>query len=248
MLDATCAAPTAGCCTPGAAAQATLDAYLDDYACLANALVTLYEADFDERWIDEARRAVPTSMLRLFADPSSGGFFFTAADHEALIARQKDLYDNAVPSGNSMAALALVAAGKADRPRPIWLRRPKRTLRGRDGRHAASAARDRPNAVGARHVSGADARDRHRRRPATRRHGRGAGERSRIASFPTRSLACRAPDQISQGSAALGRSVRRQAARRTRAGRLHLRALRLPGAGVRLGCCGCGLGSTGQRS
>ena len=50
----TCAATTAGCCTRGATGRARFDAYLDDYACLANALVTLYEADFDERWIDEA--------------------------------------------------------------------------------------------------------------------------------------------------------------------------------------------------
>jgi uncharacterized protein len=91
--------------------KARLGAYLDDYACLANALVTLYEADFDERWIDEAVSLAET-VLTLFADPERGGFFFTASDHEALITRQKDLYDNAVPSGNSMAALALLRLGK----------------------------------------------------------------------------------------------------------------------------------------
>ncbi len=64
---AACAAPTAGCCTPGATGQAKLDAYLDDYACLANALVTLYEADFDERWIDEAVRLADI-VLAQFAD------------------------------------------------------------------------------------------------------------------------------------------------------------------------------------
>ncbi|MEX0977901.1 MAG: thioredoxin domain-containing protein, partial [Pirellulales bacterium] len=91
--------------------EARLDAYLDDYACLANALITLYEADFDERWIDEAAR-LAERVLALFADEKRGGFYFTASDHEALIARQKDVYDNAVPSGNSMAALALVRLGK----------------------------------------------------------------------------------------------------------------------------------------
>ena len=91
--------------------QARLDAYLDDYACLAAALVSLYQVDFDERWIDEAT-ALVDSMLRRFEDAAAGGFFYTATDHEALITRHKDLYDNAVPSGNSMAALALVRLGK----------------------------------------------------------------------------------------------------------------------------------------
>jgi uncharacterized protein YyaL (SSP411 family) len=91
--------------------QARLDAYLDDYACLANALVTLYEADFDERWIGEAVR-LADAMVAHFADRQRGGFYFTATDHEQLIARQKDLYDNAVPSGNSTAALVLVRLGK----------------------------------------------------------------------------------------------------------------------------------------
>jgi len=91
--------------------QAKLDAYLDDYACFANALVSLYEADFNERWIDEAL-SLCEQVLRLFADPQQGGFFFTASDHETLITRQKDLYDNATPSGNSMAALALLRLAK----------------------------------------------------------------------------------------------------------------------------------------
>ena len=91
--------------------EAKLDAYLDDYACLASSLVSLYEADFDERWIDEAVGLCET-LVNLFADRQHGGFFFTAADHEVLIARQKDLYDAAVPSGNSMAACALLKLAK----------------------------------------------------------------------------------------------------------------------------------------
>ncbi len=90
---------------------ARLDAYLDDYACLAAALVRLYEIDFDETWIDEAL-GLCEQMLALFEDRSGGGFFYTAHDHETLIARQKDLMDNAVPSGNSMAALVLVRLGR----------------------------------------------------------------------------------------------------------------------------------------
>jgi uncharacterized protein YyaL (SSP411 family) len=69
------------------AGQAKFDAYLDDYAALANALVSLYEATFDERYIDEAVRLVET-MLKHFADAEAGGFFYTADDHEQLIARQ----------------------------------------------------------------------------------------------------------------------------------------------------------------
>lgn len=90
---------------------AKLDAYLDDYAALANALVSLYEATFDERWIDEAVKLADT-MLDQFGDRDKGGFFYTARDHEQLITRQKDLMDNATPSGNSLAATALVRLGK----------------------------------------------------------------------------------------------------------------------------------------
>jgi uncharacterized protein YyaL (SSP411 family) len=91
--------------------HAKFDAYLDDYTYFINALVTLYEAGFDERWIDEAVRLADI-VLKHFADTHSGGFFFTADDHEQLIARNKDLYDSSVPSGNSMAATALLRLGK----------------------------------------------------------------------------------------------------------------------------------------
>ncbi len=91
--------------------KATLDAYLDDYAALANSLVRLYEADFNDRWIDDAV-SLAEIMLKQFADPAGGALFFTASDHETLITRQKDLYDNAVPSGNALAAMALLRLGK----------------------------------------------------------------------------------------------------------------------------------------
>ncbi|HUE75019.1 MAG TPA: thioredoxin domain-containing protein, partial [Pirellulaceae bacterium] len=91
--------------------QARLDAYLDDYACLISALVTLYESTFDEGWIDHAVRLADI-MLARFADTDHGGFFFTADDHEQLIARNKDLHDASVPSGNAMAATALIRLGK----------------------------------------------------------------------------------------------------------------------------------------
>jgi uncharacterized protein YyaL (SSP411 family) len=91
--------------------QAKFDAYLDDYAGLANAFVSLYEAGFDERWIERAA-ALADTVLKEFSDPAQGGFFYTAADHEALITRQKDSQDGSVPSGNALAATMLVRLGK----------------------------------------------------------------------------------------------------------------------------------------
>jgi uncharacterized protein YyaL (SSP411 family) len=91
--------------------KARFDAYLDDYACLANGLVSLYEAGFDERWLRAAVQSAD-QMLQWFSDPKDGGFFYTSSDHEKLVARQKDLYDNATPSGNGMAVTALVRLGK----------------------------------------------------------------------------------------------------------------------------------------
>ena len=91
--------------------QAKLDAYLDDYTCLINGLVSLYEATFDERWVDEAVRLADI-VLEHFGDDASDGFFYTASDHEQLITRQKDLHDSSVPSGNGMAAFALARVGR----------------------------------------------------------------------------------------------------------------------------------------
>ncbi len=90
---------------------AKFDAYLDDYASFTNALVTLYEETFNEHWIDEAVRLAEI-MLKHFRDPAGDGFFFTADDHEQLIARQKDVQDSSVPSGNAMAATCLLRLAK----------------------------------------------------------------------------------------------------------------------------------------
>jgi uncharacterized protein YyaL (SSP411 family) len=91
--------------------QAKIDAYLDDYAYLACALVTVYEATFNEHWIDEAK-TLSDHMRSHFEDQAGGGFFYTADDQEQLIARNKDLHDASVPSGNAMAATALLRLGK----------------------------------------------------------------------------------------------------------------------------------------
>ncbi|MFO0945956.1 MAG: thioredoxin domain-containing protein [Planctomycetota bacterium] len=87
--------------------QAKLNGYLEDYAFLANGLVSLYEATFDIRWLREAAMLVDV-MHDQFWDEKDGGFFFTGVDHEALIARGKDPQDGATPSGNSMAVVALI--------------------------------------------------------------------------------------------------------------------------------------------
>jgi uncharacterized protein YyaL (SSP411 family) len=86
--------------------RAKLNAYLEDYAAVIEGLLELYQTTFDERWFVAARE-LGELMLRHFADPA-GGFFDTSDDHEALVTRPKDLQDNAVPSGNALAATALL--------------------------------------------------------------------------------------------------------------------------------------------
>ena len=96
--------------------EATIPAFLDDYAFLAWGLTDLYEATFEARWLSEAVR-VTKEMVRLFWDEAGGGFFFSGERNESLIAKTKELYDGALPSGNSVAALTLarLAALTADR-------------------------------------------------------------------------------------------------------------------------------------
>jgi uncharacterized protein len=89
------------------AGRARLGAYLEDHAFLLEALLHLYEATFDERYFVEAR-GLADQIISRFADPQRGGFFSTPTDHEALIARRKDLEDTPIPSGSSSAALGLL--------------------------------------------------------------------------------------------------------------------------------------------
>ncbi len=83
--------------------------YLEDYANLIEGLLALYETTFEAGWFVAARELAET-MLNHFADPA-GGFFDTSDDAEALVTRPKDLQDNAVPSGNGMAAMVLLKLG-----------------------------------------------------------------------------------------------------------------------------------------
>ncbi|MEI6501705.1 MAG: thioredoxin domain-containing protein, partial [Armatimonadota bacterium] len=87
--------------------EAAIPAYLDDFAFLTWGLIELYEADFDPRWLREALR-LNDYMLEHFWDGANGGLFFSAEDHEQLMVRPKEVYDGAVPSGNSVAMLNLL--------------------------------------------------------------------------------------------------------------------------------------------
>jgi hypothetical protein len=85
--------------------------YADDYAFLVWGLLDLYEATFDFKYLDEAA-SLNQVMLDLFWDGEYGGVFFTGREHEPLIARNKEIYDGAVPSSNSVAALNLIRLGR----------------------------------------------------------------------------------------------------------------------------------------
>ena len=86
--------------------NARFNAYLEDYAFYADGLLALYQATFDPSWFAEAR-ALADILLSHFSDPN-GGFFDTSHDHEQLVTRPKTLQDNAIPSGNAMAADVLL--------------------------------------------------------------------------------------------------------------------------------------------
>ncbi|HYY42325.1 MAG TPA: thioredoxin domain-containing protein, partial [Pyrinomonadaceae bacterium] len=87
--------------------QAKQQGFLDDYACAAQGLLALYEATGTTRWL-EAAHALIEEMNAEFWDGTEGGFFYTAGRGEQLIVRQKDFFDNATPSGNSVAAEVLL--------------------------------------------------------------------------------------------------------------------------------------------
>jgi uncharacterized protein YyaL (SSP411 family) len=86
--------------------RARILAYLEDHAFLLEALIALFEATCEERWLERAL-ALADQTIERFSDRERGGFFSTAADGEELIARRKDLEDSPIPSGNASAALAL---------------------------------------------------------------------------------------------------------------------------------------------
>ncbi len=86
--------------------QAGQEVFLEDYAALILGLLALYQADFNPRWFEQADR-LAVQMLERFSDPQ-GGFFDTPSDAQTVLVRPKDLQDNATPSGNALAAQALL--------------------------------------------------------------------------------------------------------------------------------------------
>jgi uncharacterized protein YyaL (SSP411 family) len=89
------------------AGRAHLNAYLEDYALLADALLALYEMTFDPRWLEEAQ-SVTRVMIDCFLVAPENLFYDTSYDHEKLIVRPRDVFDNAVPSGSAAAADVLL--------------------------------------------------------------------------------------------------------------------------------------------
>ncbi len=91
----------------GTGRASKLRGYLEDYALLADGLLSLYEATFEPRWLAEATR-LADGMIDLFWSPSEEVFYDTGRDHEALVVRPRDVFDNAMPCGGSAAAQALL--------------------------------------------------------------------------------------------------------------------------------------------
>ena len=87
--------------------KASLNGYLEDYAFLIDGLIALHEATLDQRWLEEAI-ALGHGMVDLFCEEGDGVWYDTGRDHEALIVRPRDVSDNAIPSGGSVATDALL--------------------------------------------------------------------------------------------------------------------------------------------
>ena len=90
--------------------QAGLPAHLEDYAFLIQGLLDLYEASWNPAYLVDARELTELA-IDLFEDSEQGGFFLTAKDGEPLLTRPKEIYDGAIPSGNSIMAMNLARLG-----------------------------------------------------------------------------------------------------------------------------------------
>ena len=87
--------------------QAKLQGYLEDYAFVADGYLALYEATFQRVWLDRSVQLADT-MIELFWDEEVGGFYDTGAEHETLVTRPRDVFDNAQPCGGSVASEILL--------------------------------------------------------------------------------------------------------------------------------------------
>ena len=90
--------------------EARISGFLEDYAAIALGAIALYELTFERRWLDRAR-ALAESVVELFWDEEAQAFFDTAKDAESLVTRPRDVTDNAIPSGSSLAAELLLVLG-----------------------------------------------------------------------------------------------------------------------------------------
>jgi hypothetical protein len=120
------------------AGQAKLPGYLEDYPFVADGLLALYEATFDQRWLDESI-SLADRMIELFWDDAVGGFYDTGAEHDELVVRPRDVLDNAQPCGGSVATdvllkLAVITGNEDYRVKAAT---PLRTLRELMGRAPA---------------------------------------------------------------------------------------------------------------
>jgi len=91
--------------------HAKIPAFLEDHALLVDALLALYEATWDARWVREAR-GLADELLERFWDDGAGVFYDTASDAEELVVRPRDVFDSATPSGSSSAVMALLRLGE----------------------------------------------------------------------------------------------------------------------------------------
>lgn len=90
--------------------QASIEAYLEDYAAVIDGYIALYQATFDQQWLDKAKSLTDYAIAN-FYDDEEGLFFFTDVNAEKLIARKKEIFDNVIPASNSMMAKNLYWLG-----------------------------------------------------------------------------------------------------------------------------------------
>lgn len=88
----------------------SINAFLDDYALTAEAFIDLYQATFDESWLEKAKRLSDYAITH-FHDPQSGMFFYTSDVDQKLIARKMEISDNVIPASNSSMAKVLYELG-----------------------------------------------------------------------------------------------------------------------------------------
>lgn len=83
--------------------KSTINGYLEDYAAVIDAFISLYEVSLDEQWLNTAKQLTDYTFDH-FYDDASGMFFFTSDEDESLIARKMEVADNVIPASNSMMA------------------------------------------------------------------------------------------------------------------------------------------------